>query len=376
MITASAPPVTSVSIPREVAEKVLTVGFRHRPYEGGIGYLIYVYEKYFGVFKYITTHRMVPNKLQLVWYFIGQYVNLLRTLIKDQSIRIVHIHGASYGSFYRKFIVFLTAKYLFGRQTIYHMNGSEFKVFFTESSPVMKNLVRFMVENTDVMLCLSESWKTFFEANFRMKRIEILGNVIDMPQRSTALTNPLGSGPLRVLFLGLIGNRKGIFDLLDVVRQHKADWNGKLELTIGGNGEVEKLQAFIEQHRLETIVRFEGWVSGDHKQKLLSESDVYILPSYNEGLPLSILEAMSYHLPVISTPVGGTAEAVVDGVNGYLVQPGDKQAIYERLNGFIENPCLVRQMGDESGYIIQRYLPDAIFPKLHSIYKDLLAQPQ
>ncbi|WP_338875451.1 glycosyltransferase family 4 protein [Spirosoma sp. SC4-14] len=373
MITTIAPPVTTVAIPDDVAEKVLTVGFRHRPYEGGIGYLIYVYEKYFGVFKYITTHRMVASKLRLVGYFIGQYINLLRTLLTDRSIQIVHIHGASYGSFYRKFIVFLTAKYLFGRKTIYHMNGSEFKVFYTGSRTVMKNLVRFMVENTDVMLCLSASWKAFFEANFQMKRIEILGNVIDVPQRSHALTNPLNNGPLKVLFLGLIGNRKGIFDLLDVVRQHKDDWEGKLKLTIGGNGEVEKLQNFIAHHGLETIVEFKGWISGDYKQQLLSESDVYILPSYNEGLPLSILEAMSYHLPVISTPVGGTAEAVIEGVNGYLVQPGDKQAIYERLNAFVENPYLARQMGAESGTIIQRYLPDAIFPKLLSIYKDLLA---
>jgi glycosyltransferase involved in cell wall biosynthesis len=236
----------------------------------------------------------------------------------------------------------------------------------------MKRLVRFMVENTDVMLCLSESWKTYFTTHFRMKRIEILGNVIDVPQRAERSRQPRQGQPLRVLFLGLIGKRKGVFDLLDVLRQHQPEWAGKLELTIGGNGEVGKLTDFIREHNLGAMVRFEGWIGSERKQQLLAESDLYILPSYNEGLPLSILEAMSYHLPVISTPVGGTAEVVIDGVNGYLVQPGDKKAIYERLNAFVEQPELAGVMGDESGKRIKSYLPDAILPKLRSVYEELL----
>lgn len=375
MISAAPAPVDTDYIPEAVARQVLTIGYEHRPYKGGIGYLISVYERYFSVFKYITTYRMFPNKALLIGYFAGQYLRLLRTLMTDRSIRIVHIHGASYGSFYRKFVVFLTARYLFGRRTIYHMNGSEFEVFYTKSPAPIKSLIRFMVEKTDVMLCLSESWRAFFTANFTMQRIEVLGNVIDVPPVPThPKASASSSAPLNVLFLGLIGNRKGIFDLLDVIRQHRADWQGRLELTIGGNGDTARLEAFIQEHDLGSLVRFAGWVSGGAKQQLLTDSDVFILPSYNEGLPLAILEALSYGLPVISTPVGGTAEVVIDGLNGFLVTPGDKGAIYDRLNRLIDAPLLVRQMGLASARLAEPYMPDAIFPKLLAIYTDLLAK--
>lgn len=374
MISINSSPVQDLSIPYDVADKVLTIGLEHKPYKGGIGYLIYVYEKYFPVFKYVTTYRMLPSKAALSVYFAKQYLRFFWTLVRDRELRIVHIHGASYGSFYRKFIIFLTAKYLFGHRTIYHMNGSEFKVFFEEGSPFRKRLVRFMVEQTDVMICLSKSWETFFKSNFRMKQIEVLANVVDLPQRPAGASRSLGNGPLKVLFLGLLGKRKGVFDLLDVIRAHRTEFTDRLQLTIGGNGEVDKLEQYIAEHQLEDIVHFAGWVTGEHKQRLLSESDVYILPSYNEGLPLAILEAMSYELPIISTPVGGTAEAVHDGVNGFLVEPGDKEAIYNRLKTLLENPALTRQMGQASGQIIERYLPQAILPKLLVIYQNLLVK--
>ena len=122
-------------------------------------------------------------------------------------------------------------------------------------------------------------------------------------------------------------------------------------------------------------MHFEGWVSGEKKHQLLSISDVYILPSYHEGLPISILEAMYYQLPVISTPVGGTAEAVQEGVNGFLVTPGDKAALYDRLVKFMVQPDLARTMGVASGRIVSRYLPDTIFAQLSDIYKSMLAEP-
>ena len=101
------------------------------------------------------------------------------------------------------------------------------------------------------------------------------------------------------------------------------------------DGETERLLTYLADHKLETLVQFEGWVSGEKKHELLSSSDVYILPSYHEGLPISILEAMNYQLPVIATPVGGTAEAVQEGINGFLVTPGDKDALYDRLLQFL-----------------------------------------
>jgi len=364
---------TSLSIPKQIAEKVLTIGLEHRKYEGGIGYVMNVYEKYFSVFKYVTTYKRFPSKLKLIFFFISQYVKLIKTLLQDKSIEIVHIHGAAYGSFYRKFLIFLTSRYLFGKKTIYHVHASEFKKFYEGSGYLGKKLIACMVENADVLICLSKSWETYFNTHFSVKRIEILDNIVNLADQQHK--DYIDSGPvrpLRLLFLGLIGHRKGVFDLVDMVRQNKAVLQGRLEVIIGGNGEVDKLNDYIRQHQLESLVRFEGWVSGDHKHRLLSESDLFVLPSYNEGLPISILEAMSYQLPILSTPVGGTPEIVQHGLNGFLFEPGDKKALFQFLMNFVDRPKLIAQMGQESERISKRYSPVTVIPQLLDIYKSIL----
>ncbi len=370
---------TDTLVPTHVARQVLTAGPEHVNYRGGIGGVMNVYARYITPYNCVTSHKPTATKWQLIPFFLRQYTRFISTLQTDPAIRIVHLQASSYGSFYRKLVLFLTAKYGFGKQVIYHMHGSEFQVFYHKSDPVTKYLIHFLVEHADVVICLSASWKAFFTKNFAVRRIEVLGNVIHKPVRqlqSRQRNVTVQNAPLKVLFLGYIGDRKGIFDLLDVVRDHKEAFVGRLDLRVGGNGEIDRLTTYIAEHDLADIVTFEGWVSGDRKAQLLAESDVYILPSYNEGLPVAILEAMSYGLPIISTPVGGTAEAVIEGINGFLVPPGNKEAIYDRLMQFVRQPELAQQLGEASVQQVKRYQPEAIFPALTAIYESLLNDVQ
>ncbi len=373
MLSSALPVTDDILIPLAIAKQVLTAGPDHINYRGGIGSVMNVYARYFETYKYVTTHKPTRSKWQLILFFIKQYGQFIETLRTDADIRIVHLQASSHGSFYRKLILLLTAKYGFGKQIIYHMHGSRFEDFYHKSDPVSKYLIRYLVEHADMVICLSAYWRNFFEKNFRVRRLEVLGNVIH--RRELTEPAPLSKSahePVKVLFLGAIGHRKGIFDLLDVLRQNRALFDGQLLLRVGGNGETERLQAYIGEHQLESLVQFEGWVSGEKKHELLSTSDVYILPSYHEGLPLSILEAMNYHLPIISTPVGGTAEVVHEGVNGFLVQPGDATAIYKSLMQFVNQPNLSSMMGAASGRIIMQYQPGTIFPQLQDIYDSML----
>ena len=96
------------------------------------------------------------------------------------------------------------------------------------------------------------------------------------------------------------------------------------------------------------------------------------MPSYNEGLPIAILEAMSYSHPIISTPVGGIPEVVKDHQNGILVEPGNLEQIKEALLFFIEHPEVIRSYGKKSYEIVQPYFPENVFLQLKEIYCDLL----
>ena len=109
---------------------------------------------------------------------------------------------------------------------------------------------------------------------------------------------------------------------------------------------------------MEHCVKFEGWVGGEKKIHLLNWADVYILPSFNEGLTISILEALSYNCPIISTPVGGIPEVVTED-NGILVEPGNTKQIAEAIHNYVEHPEIVKSHGAISGEIVDYAQTDA-----------------
>ena len=93
--------------------------------------------------------------------------------------------------------------------------------------------------------------------------------------------------------------------------------------TVNYQNRADKIKKLIDEKGISDNVEFPGWVRGDTKDKLLRKADVFFLPSYNEGMPMSVLDAMGYGLPVVSTNVGGIPKIVHDGENGYCCDPGD-----------------------------------------------------
>jgi glycosyltransferase involved in cell wall biosynthesis len=121
------------------------------------------------------------------------------------------------------------------------------------------------------------------------------------------------------------------------------------------------------------IVEFLGWISGMGKAIILNSSDVYILPSYNEGLPISILESMSYGKAIISTYVGGIPEIVRNKENGLLINPGELKQIEQTIDFFLENPDQIKEYGVISKQKVQKHLPHSVLKELQEIYKSVLS---
>ena len=140
---------------------------------------------------------------------------------------------------------------------------------------------------------------------------------------------------------------------------------------MGGNAVDGNINAFIKEHNLSDFVRYEGWVSGNKKTECLEWADVYILPSYNEGLPIAILEAMSYSHPIVSTNVGGIPEIVHSYENGILIEPGHLEQIKNALTFLIENPQMISEYGRRSREMVQPFFPDNVMTQLKSIYQSL-----
>ena len=349
--------------------QVLFIGPQFENHRGGIGAVLDTYRQHADEFKFLPSYdarfgRMKNNGLFLITLF-----RLFFKLLLDRQIKIVHIHGASKGSFYRKYLVFLLSKYVFRKKLVYHLHSGEFHIFYEKSGSYIKKRIHHLAENVDLFICLSNHWYQFLSTHFKPKKLIILNNPVELPAipKNLVAQNPV----TQFLYLGLIVNKKGIFDLLEVITQNKKVWNHTFQLIIGGDGQNERLKTIIKENGLSEIVKFEGWVNGDKKAALLDQCDVLILPSYNEGLPISILEAMANRKAILSTRVGGIPAVVQDGENGYLFEPGNKNELETKMNLLLENPNQVLEMGKSSFIKVQPYLANYVMKELEEEYKVL-----
>ena len=343
------------------AKNILTIGIDYRVVRGGVAAVENVYSTFYQPFNHVTT-TVTNGQVKKLLVLCKAILQFLYWMLFHPEIKIVHVQGSVGASFWRKAIFIYIAKF-FHKKVVWHMHAGRFAVFYQQH----RYAVRKVVNKSDVIIALSEYWKEYFKNEFPTKRVEIIKNVISAPRVHKQQT-----GYFTLLFLGLLGKNKGIYDLLECIRDHKVEFQGKLKLYIGGNGEIEHVKQLIKEYGIADIVIFEGWVSGDKKIELLNKSDAYILPSYKEGLPISILEAMSYEMPIISTPVGGIPEIVSNGENGYLVEPGNKEDIYKAIMSLLNDADLRNRMGRISLSRVGEHLPEYVEKQLETLYDSLL----
>lgn len=277
--------------------------------------------------KYIETvndNGNISKILKMLTGFFQFIVNL-------PFYKIIHIHMASRMSSYRKGIYVRISK-IFGKKVILHIHGAEYKIFYgKECSIKQKKYVRKTLKLADNIIVLSEEWKEYFETLVDKNKIVILYNAIILPKDFDKNLDTYD-----MLFLGRIGDRKGIFDLIDVLKELVLEYPS-LKLYVGGDGEVEKLQKIIKKNNLEKNIKYIGWVSENKKSEYLKKASYYILPSYNEGMPMSVLEGMAYKNVTISTNVGGISKIIKNNYNGIMIEPGDKEALKKSLVDLFNN---------------------------------------
>lgn len=284
-------------------------------------------------------------------------------LLATRSVELVHIHAAMKGSFWRK-AVFAGLARSRGVPVLLHLHGSEMKDFYGRQPAWLKRtIVRQLTRATRVVV-LSESWRAFVAEIAPDAKPVVVPNYVRVPERPAR-----GTGrPVTLLFLGLLGRRKGIFDLLEAFARAQAV-HPDMRLVVGGNGEIEAATRHARDLGLADRVRFEGWVGPADKAALLDAADIYVLPSHNEGLPMSVLEAMAHGLPVVTTDVGGLPELVTDGVHGRMVRPGDIAALTAAILDLARDPEARRRMGDAGRARVQGgYSRDAVLPRLAELY--------
>jgi glycosyltransferase involved in cell wall biosynthesis len=277
--------------------------------------------------RHIATHAEGPM-LQRVWIFLVCLLRFLGHLLARQ-VDVVHLHVSERGSVLRVGCLVWLAT-LFRLPVIMHTHGCEFHLFFEQLPRVTRALVAATFRRCATVIALSDSWRQYYIEHCRLdpNRVVVLLNPVKVP---TTVPLRMKAAPVKFVFLGRIGQRKGAFDVIQAVASLPVAHQQRLELWLAGDGELVQAQALIEQFHLESRIKLLGWIDADTRDRLLSEADAFLLPSHNEGLPVAMLEAMAWGLPVIVSPVGGIPELVTHQHQGFLVEPGNVGAIAQAM---------------------------------------------
>ena len=177
--------------------------------------------------------------------------------------------------------------------------------------------------------------------------------------------------PNVVLFLGRLAAAKGLYDLLDALAGVRAAVPD-VRLVCAGNGERGAVARYAHRLGIADAVTFVGRVGPSGKRALFEAAAAYVLPSYDEALPVGLVEAMSAGVPPIVSPVGGIPEVVQEGVSGFLVAPGDKSGLERRLKRLLLDRPLAERIGAaarESARL--RFAPERVLARLDDLYASL-----
>ena len=297
------------------------------------------------------------------------------SLLARRHVDVVHLQVGGGSSFYRHALYLALAR-LAGRPVLFHWHipgDASAATEITGGNPLQGWLVRWALRSATVVVVLSESWQAALAG--------LLPAGVDADSRLVALHNPVDCAAIRppadpdrrsdtkVLFLGDFSARKGVRDLLAAAPTVLERCPEAHFVVTGGEPPVDVAALAAG---LGDGVTFAGWVRGDEKLALLQQAALLVLPSYAEGVPIAVLEAMAAGLPVVTTPVGGIPDLIAEGRNGLLVQPGDVPSLASAITRLLDDPALRSAMGDlNRQQVVAEYDVPRYVDRLLALYADV-----
>lgn len=320
------------------------------------------------VLKYYRSHKKFWTENNIEWIATANSGNKFSKLLdfgdaiityvsKLYKTDLVHFHFTTGSSSNRKLSFFVLAK-LFGKKTVSHVHAPSLNFTNNISYSFSK-----IVKGSDAVIVLSNIW------GLKMNEI-IQREYIILNNPSKGFNENIIKKENIILFAGKLEERKGYLDLLKAFKSINSKTDYKLILA--GNGEVEEANCYIKSNNLNNACAI-GWQNEQEISKWFSKASIFILPSYAEGFPISIIDALSNSCAVVATPVGGIPDLMEDRKNCLYVTPGDVKQIENALLSLIDDSNL-REEISLNGFELAKKSFDinVITKQLTNIYLDLV----
>jgi glycosyltransferase involved in cell wall biosynthesis len=287
-----------------------------------------------------STSRGPGNLATAPFYFAGSLICLIARKATGR-VDVVHINLAQYGSAYRK-MIFAWVSRMLGVPYVIHLHGSRFRQFWDGASPWLDRALARLFSMAACTMVLGTVWADYVSK----KAPEAAAKIAIFPTATRDTARPRiarKEGPIRILFSGKHGERKGVRELTAALGKLAGDHRWHATLT--GNGEIETTRETVAALGIADRVDVPGWISAKAFDALIADADILVLPSFDENLPLSVVEAFARGIAVICTPVGALPDIVKPEVTGLLVEPGDVEGLTAALQRMIGDPALRERLG-------------------------------
>lgn len=303
-------------------------------------------------------------------WFIKQFF-VLFNFSKEvkQDISFVHINMPfEKAGIIRDYVFALTCRYT-KKPYLIHIHGGIY-MGNTHTPKFFRYLIKKTLNKAKHIIVLGNKEKEFIASFYKIQTpITALPNAVQVPAFNPKVLNEHKT--TNILFLGRLDKNKGLVEIIEALSALSANINYCFHIAGEGPDKAWFLDAC--EQRLNGKFQYHGVIAGEDKNALLAKSHIFLLPSYYEGLPNALLEAMAYGCVPIVTPVGSIPEVVNHNTNGMIVPLKNSMELESAFVSLLENPVLYKNFSEQAYYTVtEKYSLSEYIQKLNKIYIDII----
>ena len=318
-----------------------------------------------------TDSYKVESLIKKIKQIIKDWFVLIRLIIKKKP-HTCHIHTSlNTGAFWRDSLYLITCRF-FGKRILLQIHGGKLDEFLAIYPQIIQRIILHILNLAHQIIVLSNFQADAFKGTYIQDRLLIIPNMIEYTDFQFT-PQYKGNNNVSILMIASHFTReKGVFEILEAINRLSSNDIQCNLIIIGSGKEEEAMRSFIKTHTLDDKVQITGFLGKSEIIHHLQHSSIFVLPSYSEGFPMVVLEAMASGLPIVATRVGAIPEMIKNDINGYVVDIKSIDQLTDKIKHLIEYPEKRSAMGQANIVKVrQLYSLEAVSEKFDKLYSSL-----
>lgn len=320
----------------------------------------------------VGSEGRAQNASQKLARFLLSPLHLARLLLQSGA-QIVHMNSSLNLKAYWRDLVYLAVARTLGRSVVNQIHGGAMPQDFFGGNALLRGVLRRFLVSSDVVTILSSAELAAYRQFDSRINVRLVPNAIDPAGLADQARAYNTERPLRLVYVGRLVRDKGLFELIEALAELRRAGR-EFTLRIAGDGaQRAQLVSLVRRSGLESQVRFLGAVFGSQKRRLWLSSDLFVFPTYAEGLPYALLEAMAAGCVPIATPVAAIPDVMRDAEHGLLVPVRDARALARAIAALDEDrERMVRMAEAGRRRVIEHYTVKRLAEDFRNLYLSLV----